>query len=176
MRWMWIDRFLEFERGKRAVARKNVSIVEEQIDGYMPGCPVMPSSLIVEGLAQTAGLLVGEVNGFRDRVVLAKIGKAIFHRSAVPGDTLTYTAEVESIKTDGAVVRCVSHLGEELQAEVELVFAYLDSRFPSELFEGHAFLAMIRAFGLYDVGRTSDGAPLEAPDHLIELERESLHR
>jgi len=83
MRWFWIDRFTEFERGRRAVAIKGVALSEEQFDDYSPGFPLMPASLVIEGMAQTAGLLVGEMEGFAQRVVLAKIGKAIFHRPAV---------------------------------------------------------------------------------------------
>jgi 3-hydroxyacyl-[acyl-carrier-protein] dehydratase len=64
MRWLWIDKFVEFERGRRAVAIKNVSIVEEEIDDYVPGFPIMPNTLIIEGMAQTAGLLIGEYSGF----------------------------------------------------------------------------------------------------------------
>src|SRR3954447_25919921 len=94
MRWMWIDRFLEFQSGRRAVARKNISLVEEEIDEYSPTYPYMPASLIIEGIAQTAGLLVGERSGFKDRVILAKVTKAAMHRMARPGDTLIYTAEV----------------------------------------------------------------------------------
>ncbi|MCO6457121.1 MAG: beta-hydroxyacyl-ACP dehydratase [Pirellulaceae bacterium] len=171
MRWFWIDRFLEFESGRRAVAVKAVSLAEEQIDAYMPGYPVMPGSLIVEGLAQTGGLLVGEHNGFRERVVLAKLGKAVFHRHAVPGDVLRYTAEVEDIRPDGAIVKGTSHLGELLQAEIELVFAHLDDRFTGvEQFYPADFLAMLRCFGLYDVGRGADGGPLRVPAHLREAE------
>ena len=76
MRWFWVDRFEEFESGRRAVAIKNIALVEEQMDGYGPWLPLMPTSLIIEGLAQTGGLLVGEHNAFKERVVLAKLGKA----------------------------------------------------------------------------------------------------
>src|SRR5688572_2393382 len=103
MRWFWIDRFTEFVRGKRAVALKGIALSEEQIDGYNPGFPVMPASLMIEGMAQTAGLLVGEMDGFSQRVVLAKIGKAVFHRLALPGDTLRYEAEIADVKRDGAI-------------------------------------------------------------------------
>jgi 3-hydroxyacyl-[acyl-carrier-protein] dehydratase len=173
MRWMWIDRFVEFISGERAVAIKNVSIVEEPIDDYLPGFPVMPNSLIVEGLAQTGGLLVGEANQFRERVVLAKLGKAIFHRPAMPGDQLTYTAIVEDIQPDGAIVRAESRIGGEPQADVELFFAHLDDRFPGgELFDPASFLMMIRVFHLYEVGRQRDGSPLEIPARYLEAERQ----
>ena len=60
MRWIWIDRFVEFESGKRAVAIKNVTLAEDHLHDHFPGWPTMPNSLITEGLAQTGGLLVGE--------------------------------------------------------------------------------------------------------------------
>jgi 3-hydroxyacyl-[acyl-carrier-protein] dehydratase len=172
MRWFWIDRFLEFERGRRAVAVKGIAISEEQIDGYSPGFPLMPSSLIIEGMAQTAGLLIGEMEGFEQRVVLAKIGKAVFARPVVPGETLRYEATIVDVKGDGALATVTGHVGAELVAEVEMMFAFLDERFPSgPLFEPVDFVAMLRAFHMYDVGRTSDGEPLELPLFYADAER-----
>lgn len=174
MRWYWIERFIEFERGKRAVAIKNCALVEEQFDGYSPGYPIMPSSLIIEGMAQAAGLLIGEMSGFEARVVLAKIGKAVFHRYAIPGDTLRYTATVMDVNKEGATASVTSHIGDDLQGEVEFMFAFLDDRFPSgPLFEPVDFVAMIRGFRMYEVGRTSDGQPLELPPFYAQAEREA---
>lgn len=171
MRWLWIDRFVEFESGRRAVAIKNVSLVEEEVDGYFCGMPHLPVSLVIEGMAQTGGLLVGEMSGFRERVVLAKVGKAIFHRDALPGDQLTYTAEIADVNEQGAIVRGTSTIAGEPQADIELVFAHLDERFGSEiLFEPEEFLNMLRMFGMYDVGRTPAGEPIEPPAHLLEAD------
>jgi 3-hydroxyacyl-[acyl-carrier-protein] dehydratase len=174
MRWFWIDRFLEFERGRRAVAIKGCAMTEEQFDSYSPGYPVMASSLVIEGMAQTAGLLVGEMEGFQHRVVLAKIGKAVFHRYPTPGDVLRYTATVEDVNAGGAMCSVVGHIGDELQAEVELMFAFLDERFPSgPLFEPVDFVAMLRGFALYEVGRTQDGQPIELPEFYAQAERDA---
>lgn len=174
MRWFWIDRFTEFERGRRAVAIKNISLVEEQIDDYLPGYPVMPFSLMIEGMAQTAGLLVGEMSGFKERVVLAKINKAICHRPAIPGDSLRYTATLQDVQTSGAIATVSSHIGTELQGEVEMMFAFLDGRFPDgPLFDPVDFVAMVRAFGMYEVGRTEDGKPLELPEFYANAVREA---
>ena len=80
MRWMWIDAITEYEPDKRLVAVKNVSLSEEHVHDHFaateedPAMPLMPNSLIVEGMAQTAGVLVGSVNAFREKVVLAKAG------------------------------------------------------------------------------------------------------
>jgi 3-hydroxyacyl-[acyl-carrier-protein] dehydratase len=174
MRWFWIDRFLEFESGRRSVALKNVSLVEEEIDGYLPGFPVFPSPLIIEGLAQAGGLLVGEHNQFRERVVLAKVTKSRFYFPVRPGDTLVYTAEVDDIRPTGAICYGTSHCCDELQAEVELVFAHLDDRFEGrEMFEPAEFLRMLRTLRLYEVGLTAAGAPLTIPDHLLAAEAKS---
>jgi 3-hydroxyacyl-[acyl-carrier-protein] dehydratase len=172
MRWFWIDRFTEFVRGRRAVAIKALALSEEQFDGYTPGYPIMPGSLMIEGMAQTAGLLVGEMEGFAQRVVLAKIGKAVFHRTVTPGEVLRYEATITDVKGDGALASVITFIGDELVAEVELMFAFLDERFPSgPLFEPVDFAAMLRNFHMYDVGCTSDGQPLELPAFYAEAER-----
>jgi len=172
MRWFWIDRFTEFVRGQRAVAVKSVAMCEEEIDGYCPGFPVMPASLMIEGMAQTAGLLVGEMDGFNQRVVLAKIGKAVFERPTIPGETLRYEAQIADVKRDGAFATVTAHVGDEQVGEVELMFAFLDERFPSgPLFEPVGFVAMLRAFHMYDVGRTPDGEPIELPKFYADAER-----
>src|SRR5437762_14041096 len=87
MRWIWIDRFVSFESGKVAVATKNLSLAEDHFADHVPGYPVMPAPLILEGLAQTGGILVGDANGFTKNVVLAKIPKAQFRRDALAGET-----------------------------------------------------------------------------------------
>jgi len=173
MRWFWIDRFLEFESGRRAVAIKNITLAEDHLHDHFPGFPVMPHSLVIEGLAQTGGLLVGEHNQFEERVVLAKVSSAKFHGYARPGDTLRYTAEVEDIKDDGAFVDATSHNGEELHAEVKIVFAHLDKGGKGEkpLFEPYDFLAMLRMLGIYDVGRNAEGHPISPPPALLAAER-----
>ena len=78
MRWIWIDRFVDFQSGKSARAVKNLSLAEDHFRDHFPGYPVMPAALILEGLAQTGGILVGEVNNFQEKVVLAKVPRAGF--------------------------------------------------------------------------------------------------
>ncbi|MCH8854053.1 MAG: beta-hydroxyacyl-ACP dehydratase, partial [Planctomycetes bacterium] len=64
MRWIWIDKFIEFQPGERAVAVKNVSRAEDHLHDLYPAYPIMPASLIIEGMAQTAGILVGQARNF----------------------------------------------------------------------------------------------------------------
>ncbi|HVX11060.1 MAG TPA: 3-hydroxyacyl-ACP dehydratase FabZ family protein [Pirellulales bacterium] len=173
MRWIWIDRFLEFESGKRATAIKNVSLAEEHLHDHFPGYPVMPNSLILEGLAQTGGLLVGEYNGFEEKVILAKVSKATFHFLAVPGDTLRYTAAIEVIGSGGATVKATSHVGDRLQAEAEIMFAHLDDAGRTKtLFEPKNFVFTMKLLGVFDVGRSSDGQKLAEPPGFAKLKAE----
>jgi 3-hydroxyacyl-[acyl-carrier-protein] dehydratase len=172
MRWCWIDKFVEVQRGRYAVSIKNISIAEEQLFDYVPGVPVMPNSLIIEGLAQTAGILLGESNEFRERIVLAKVAKAVFHQPALAGDTLTYRAELRRVDEMGAFAVGTSHRGEVLQAEVELFFAHLDERFPGqENFAPDELLLLLRLLRFYEVARDENGAPLEPPAYLHDAER-----
>ena len=168
MRWFWIDRFQEFESGRHAVAVKNVSLAEEHLHDHFPGAPMMPNSLIIEGLAQTGGLLVAEHGGFNERVVLAKIAKARFHFPAVPGDTLVYRATIEDIHKDGAVVSATSHVEGRLQGEIQVFFAHLDEATAGKsLFDPASLLAMLKLLGVFTVGRDAAGAPLTVPPSLI---------
>lgn len=182
MRWWWIDKFTAFESGKRAETVKCISLAEEQIDDYLPGYPVMPHSLVIEGLAQTGGLLVGQLSDFRRSVVLAKIAKAKFHRSPIPGDQLRYTAVLERIQPDGALVCCTVDVTDTTDgtpfrlADIDLYFAYFDNR---EIERGQFipadFLRMMRVFKLYEVGVDADGNPLTIPEYLLEAEAKSLN-
>src|SRR5918911_3284877 len=104
MRWIWIDRFVEFRRGEFARAVKQWSLAEDLFAAHFPEFPVVPAPLILEGLAQTGGILVGEANDFREKVVLAKIPKAQFHREVLAGEQLTYAVEVLTLRDEGASV------------------------------------------------------------------------
>lgn len=171
MRWFWIDRYTEFESGRSATAVKNVSLAEEHLHDHFPGAPIMPNTLIIEGIAQTGGLLVAEHSGFNERVVLAKVAKARFHLPATPGDTLTYRVTIEDIQKDGAIVSATSHIGERLQAEVQLFFAHLSEETAGKsLFDPASLLAMVKLLGVFDVGRDAAGQPLALPKALTTPE------
>lgn len=170
MRWVWIDKFLEFESRRSARAVKNVSFAEEHLHDHYPGFPVMPGSLILEGLAQTGGLLVGEARDFEEKVILAKIARARFFSRACPGDQLIYEVEVADLRPEGAIVEGKARVGDRKVAEAELVFAHLDDRSRAKtLFEPKNFVFTMRLLGVFDVGRTEDGSPLKEPPGLSAL-------
>ncbi len=165
MRWFWIDRFEEFVRKTRATAVKNVSLAEEHLHDHFPGVALMPNSLVVEGMAQTAGLLVADAIDFNRRVVLAKVASAVFHFDAVPGDTIRFEAAILDLKPTGSLTKVTSAVGENPQGEAELFFAHLE---PGEgvpkLFEPDELLSWLDHLKVFDVSRDEAGGPLTRPD------------
>ena len=167
MRWYWIDKFIEFESGRYAKAVKCISLAEEHLHDHFSFYPMIPNSLVIEGMAQTGGLLISEHNQFSEKVVLAKIPKARFYCDAVPGDTLIYTTTIEYIKDEGAMVSATSYKGDILHAEAEIVFAHLNDSRLGTLFEPETFLRMMRMLGAFDVGHAADGSRLVPPPRLL---------
>lgn len=159
MRWFWIDRFTEFVSGQYAKGIKNVTMDEEVVDGYWPDYPILPSTLIIEGMAQLGGILVAEHHQFKKQVVLAKVSKASFLSPARNGDQLKYTVTLDSVQDLGATVNAVSHREGELQAEVDLMFAFLE---PGRFTEGPLFgpgdlRTMLRMMNFFNVAVDPEG-------------------
>ncbi len=139
MRWIWIDKFVEFHSGKRAVAIKNVTLAEEHLHDHFPGFCVMPECLMIEGMAQTAGILVGEAKNFKEKVILAKIKKCVFFDYVRPGDTIKLDAKIESIAAEAASTSGKITCDDKLIAEIDLLFSHIDQnmagkQFPEENF------------------------------------------
>jgi 3-hydroxyacyl-[acyl-carrier-protein] dehydratase len=164
MRWIWIDRFLDFRSGTSARAVKNVSLAEDCFDEHFPGYPVFPGCLILEGLAQTGGILVGEANDFREKVVLAKIPAVRFGREVLAGEQLIYDAELLHMRPEGAAVSGRATVNDELVVEAEIFFAHLDKSQSQQVFGERNFVfsgELKQLLGLAKVlaGRTEDKAP-----------------
>lgn len=168
MRWLWLDRFTEFQSGSHASAIKNVALDEEAVDNYCPGYTFLPPTLIIEGIAQLGGILVSEHYQFEKRVVLAKVGRAVYYAPGRPGDQLHYTARLDSTQENGAFCSATSHCDGKLQAEIDLMFAFLDpARFGSaSLFNPGDLLTMLRLMNFYDVAVDAEGQPLEISANL----------
>jgi 3-hydroxyacyl-[acyl-carrier-protein] dehydratase len=94
---------------------------------------------MIEAMAQTGGILVGEARDFAEKVVLAKISKAVFHDYVVPGDTLRLEARLETITPEAATTAGRITRSDQLIAEIELMFSHVDQnlagkKFPKENF------------------------------------------
>ena len=119
--FLLVDRILELEPDRRVVGLKNVTANEPFFAGHFPGRPVMPGVLIVEALAQTAGVLMGEASGLIP--MFMGIDKARFRRPVTPGDQLRL--EVEVLRKRRSVCRVAGRafVGEDLVAEAEMMAA-----------------------------------------------------
>jgi 3-hydroxyacyl-[acyl-carrier-protein] dehydratase len=166
MRWMWIDTIVTYEPDRRLVAIKNVSLAEEHLHehfpaaGAFPAQPVMPACLMVEGMAQTAGILAGSLRRFREKVVLAKIQKAEIAEDVVPGQCIRYDARIERIDpmgagTAGTIERLDHRTGRwERIGETEIMFSHVDQNMSGLAFPEHNFVFsdsfrnVLRASGL----------------------------
>ena len=140
MRWIWIDKFIEFNSEKNAVAVKNVTLAEEHLHDHFPGFPVMPECLMIEAMAQTAGILVGEAKGFEEKVILAKVKKAVFFDYVKPGDTIKLHANVESIASEAAGTSGRITCDDRLIAEIDLMFSHIDKNLAGKQFPDENFV------------------------------------
>ncbi len=153
MRWIWIDKFVDFQSGTRASTLKNVSMAEEHLHDHFPGFPVMPEALMIEAMAQTSGILVGEARDFQEKVVLAKINKAVFFDFVRPGDTLRLDTVIETMAPEAAGTAGKITREGQVIAEINLMFSHVDQNlagieFPEEnfVFDDNTFKSLLRDF------------------------------
>jgi 3-hydroxyacyl-[acyl-carrier-protein] dehydratase len=120
-----IDRILDIEKGKRAVALKNVSMDEPYFLGHFPKEPILPGVLILEAMAQTGGLAFESSfeKGEEGVPVLASVEEFRLKKRVIPGDQLIIEAEVLRIFSNLAKVKVLAKVGEETVAEGTFVLA-----------------------------------------------------
>jgi 3-hydroxyacyl-[acyl-carrier-protein] dehydratase len=125
--FLLVDRVIELEPGKRAVALKQVSANEPQFTGHFPDRPIMPGVLMVEALAQTAGIAVLTLDEYRGKLGLfAGIDECRFKRMVVPGDTLRLEVTVEKLR--GMFGRVKGVAGVEGEVAVEAILSIIIPR------------------------------------------------
>jgi 3-hydroxyacyl-[acyl-carrier-protein] dehydratase len=123
--FLLLDRIVEFDAHKRIVAIKNVTANEPFFQGHFPHYMVMPGVLIIEAMAQAAGVLglksKGLANDGESIYFFAGIDKARFKRPVVPGDTLLI--EVTLVRTSRGLSKlaATAHVGGVLAAEAEIL-------------------------------------------------------
>ncbi|MBV9744221.1 MAG: 3-hydroxyacyl-ACP dehydratase FabZ [Acidobacteriia bacterium] len=120
--FLLVDRILELD-AQRIVGIKNVTVNEPFFIGHFPDFPVMPGVLIVEAMAQVAGVLVLKNIEDRDQklVLLAAIENARFRKPVLPGDTLRVEMTVVKRRTNVAKMAGRATVDGQLVAEAEVM-------------------------------------------------------
>jgi 3-hydroxyacyl-[acyl-carrier-protein] dehydratase len=128
--FLLIDRVLELEPGKRIVAIKNVTINEPYFVGHFPHIPVMPGVLMIEALAQAAGVLSFETLGRKSDAssvfYFVGIDGARFKRPVGPGDQLRLEVEIVRFAKSMSKFRGVASVDGQVAAEAELMCTLRD--------------------------------------------------
>jgi 3-hydroxyacyl-[acyl-carrier-protein] dehydratase len=121
--FLMVDRVTDIRGDEHGIGIKNVTINEPQFLGHFPENPVMPGVLVIEGMAQTAGVLclrLTEEAGKRRSVLFLTIDKAKFRKPVVPGDTLAYHVDKIARRRNMWWYRAEAKVGNVLIAEAEL--------------------------------------------------------
>jgi beta-hydroxyacyl-ACP dehydratase FabZ len=125
--FLLVDRIVELE-AERIVGIKNVTANEPFFQGHFPEFPVMPGVLIIEAMAQVAGVLVLKNLGTQTAVFLASIDQAKFRRPVVPGDQLRIEMTIGKRKSTVAKVHGKVTVDGVLVAEAEIMCKLADMR------------------------------------------------
>ena len=119
--FLLVDRIIELAPGTRAVGIKNVTVNEPFFQGHFPGCPIMPGVLIVEAMAQVAGVAGLALEQNKGKLGLfAGIESMKFRKQVVPGDTLVMEAEFISSKMGVSKVKVCAKVDGKMAAEGEI--------------------------------------------------------
>ena len=123
--FLLVDRVQELERNTRIKAIKNVTFNEPFFTGHFPGRPVMPGVLILEALAQAAGLLafdaMGQVPDENNIYYFVGIDSARFTRPVVPGDQLVLEITIDRVRGGIWKFNAVASVEGEVAAEAQLM-------------------------------------------------------
>lgn len=124
--FLMVDKIIALDPGKSITGIKNVTINEMCFLGHFPGEPVMPGVLILEGMAQTGGILASLADpALTGRLVyFAGVDKARFRRIVYPGDQMVY--KLEMLRQKGRVIKMAgkTYVDDQLVTEAELMASY----------------------------------------------------
>jgi 3-hydroxyacyl-[acyl-carrier-protein] dehydratase len=122
--FLFLDEVVELEPGSHVVARKSVRADEWFFPGHFPDRPIMPGVIMVEALAQAGAVAVLSVEENRGRLALfAGIDDVRFKRIVEPGDELTLTCELETVRGPVGRGKATARVGDELAVRGTLTFA-----------------------------------------------------
>lgn len=125
--FLLIDKVVELDRDKKAVGVKNVSINENFFAGHFPERPIMPGVLIIEAMAQTAGvLLLSKEENLGKLAYFLGINNVKFRKPVLPGDQLVLEIEVLKLKSKTGQVKGMAKVGDKVVCEADLMFSLVE--------------------------------------------------
>jgi len=128
LRFLLIDKITRWQIGECAEAKKNIALSEDFFDDHFPRKPIMPGVLIIEGMAQLAGILLEEsakaMQNLKIKALMSIVDKMKFRIPAYPGDTLIYRADILQINELGGKTAVRACRGDEVLAEGTLTFSF----------------------------------------------------
>jgi len=126
--FLLVDKIIEIKSDKKAVGIKNVTMNEQFFTGHFPGRPVMPGVLIVEAMAQVAGvLLLNKKENMGKYAYFMSLDNVKFRKTVVPGDQLRLEVEVMKLKSKTGQVHTRALVNDAIVSEADLMFALVDA-------------------------------------------------
>ncbi len=126
--FLMVDCVTEYEPSVRAVGIKNVTINEPFFQGHFPDNPVMPGVLIVEAMAQVAGILAFKSGAEGKAVYFLSIEKVKFRKPVLPGDQLTFEVKVVHMRGGVWKFSATARVGDKLVTEAEFTAMVADRK------------------------------------------------
>lgn len=130
--FLLVDRVINLDPGKKAVGVKNVTINDSFFQGHFPSRPIMPGVLMVEAMAQTAGIVILTNPSHHGKLALfMAVDKIKFRKVVVPGDQIFLEVEIVRDRSRSALVKGVARVGGEVAAEAEIMLSFTDADYLS---------------------------------------------
>lgn len=125
--FLFIDKIIEFEYAKKAIAIKNVSFNEWFFQGHFPEKPVFPGVILLEAMAQTGGIIVMKMEENLNKLaILVGSDKVRFRNMVTPPDIIKITAELININSKIGKVKAFAEVDNKIVAEAEILFSFID--------------------------------------------------
>lgn len=126
MNYIFVDKIIELEKGRRIRTVKNISLTEDYLDRFYPRLTAVPNSIFIEAMASTAALLLFETTLYKSFAVLAMIENAVFKPLTQGGDRLMVDAELLALHEKAARFKAKIRVLDKMTANAILVLGLFE--------------------------------------------------